>query len=255
MSGLVAALRVEMRKAASARVLHIAAGVLVLGAGVLGLALTGAVASGNAQITAKLGQAADAAGWPLLLAVVTQVAAAGSLLAFGIAHSWVFGREFTDGTVYGLFALPVSRAVQAAAKLLVALGWSLLTALALTAAITAAGFALGLGAPDEASAAALVRLCAMCAMNGLVAVPTAWAATLGRGPLAGVGTTIGLLVLAQTTVVAAPAAGAWLPIAAPALWALQPGAVTAFQLTAVAAFAIASAVLIARTWRRLQLDR
>ena len=46
------------------------------------------------------------------------------------------------------------------------------------AAVAAAGLILGLGAPDTANTAALARLFAMCALNGLIAIPAAWAATL-----------------------------------------------------------------------------
>ncbi len=254
MRGLRAAVRVEARKAVTARVLQASALLLVIGTGVLGAALTAAIEAGNEQIAAKLGPAAETTGWPLMLGTVTQIVAAAALLAFGIALSWVFGREFTDGTVYGLFALPVTRASQTAAKLIVHFGWVVLTAAALTGAVTALGLVIGLGAPDTAAAAGLGRLFLLCAMSGLVAAPAAWAATLGRGPMAGIATTIGLIAIAQIAAIALPSVSAWTPIAVPALWALRPDAVAVAQLALVPAFALAFAAVTARTWSRMQLD-
>ena len=255
MKRLRVALWVESRKALAARVLYAGAALLVVGTSVLGASLTAAVESGDDQITAKLGQGADAAGWPLMTATVTQVVAAGALLTFGITLSWVFGREFTDGTVYGLFAVPVSRTVQTAAKLIVHFGWAVVVAATLAGLVMLTGFAIGLGGLDAPTAAGLGRLFALAALSGLVAVPAAWAATLGRGPMAGIATTIGLIVLAQVAVVAFPEASAWFPFAAPALWALDPDQVTGLQLALTPAYAIVFGALTARAWHRLQLDR
>lgn len=189
MTGFPAALRVETRKAAAALVLRVAGASLALGTAVLAAAMVAAVETGNEQIAAKLGPFAEAAGWDLLIAIATQVVAAGALLAFGTTLGWTFGREFTDGTI-----------------------------------------------------------------NGLVATPAAWAATLGRGPLPGVAAAVALIVTAQVAVVAFPAQGAWLPFAAPALWAMQPIAVTGVQLLLTPTLALAFTALTAGAWRRLQLD-
>ncbi|WP_051325529.1 ABC transporter permease [Glycomyces tenuis] len=255
MNGLGDALWAEARKAAASRVLRTAAVLLVAGVAVLGAALTAAVGAGSEQIAAKLGPLADATGWALLLAVVTQIVAAGALLTFGITLSWSFGREFTDGTINGLFAIPTTRPALVTAKLLVHLAWTALVGLALTVLVAGVGLAIGLGGIDAASAAGLVRLFALTALSGLLATPAAWAATLGRGPMAGVATAVGLIVVAQTAALALPRQGAWLPLAAPAFWALDLNAVTPAQLGLVPLTAVAFGALTARAWNRLQLDR
>ena len=255
MNGLRAALWAETRKAAASRVLRAAAVLLVVGTAVLGAALVTAVGAGNEQVSAKLGTFSDATGWPLLIAVVTQIVAAGALLTFGIALSWSFGREFTDGTVSGLLALPTTRTALVTAKFLVHFAWTVMVALALTAFIALGGIVIGLGRIESADLAGLARLLALIALSGLVATPAAWAATSGRGPMPGIATTVGLLVLAQVTVIAFPTAGAWFPISSPAMWALSPKDVTAMQLGIVPITALALASLTARIWIRLQLDR
>ena len=68
-----------------------------------------AAAGGNPAMAAKLGPAAAQGGWTGLLATVSQITAAGGLLAFGVVLSWLVGVEFADGTITALFALPVSR--------------------------------------------------------------------------------------------------------------------------------------------------
>lgn len=255
MTGFLAAVQIEARKAAAAMVLRVGGTLLAAGTAILAAALVGAVESGNEQIAAKLGPFAEATGWDLLTVVATQVVGAGALLAFGVTLGWSFGREFTDGTIHGLFAIPVSRAALVAAKLLVHLMWTVIVAALLVCLLIGTGLAFGLGAIDPAAAASLARLFALTVLSGLIATPATWAATLGRGPLPGVAAAVGLIVIAQITVVAAPGDGAWLPIAAPALWAMQPDAVTGAQLSLAPVFALAFTAVTVNTWQRLQLDR
>ncbi|MFB6396602.1 ABC transporter permease [Polymorphospora lycopeni] len=250
---LTAALHVELRKLAASRVMRATTVLIVAGIAVLSTALTAAATAGNEQVIAQLGPHAAAGGWELLTGVVAQITAAGGLLGFGVALSWLVGREFADGTITGLFALPVSRRVLVVAKLLSHLLWAVLVAVVLTAVVAVAGTLLGLGAWNGDVVTALARQFVLTILSALVAAPACWAATLGRGPLPGIATTIGLIVVAQVAVVAG--AGAWLPIAAPALWALQPGTVAPAQLALVAVVPVGFAALTVAAWARLQLDR
>ena len=79
-------------------------------------------------------------------------------------------------------------------------------------------------------------------------------ASLSRSVLGGVSVAIGLVVVAQVSVLAG--LGGWMPLAAPALWALSEGAdVSVVQLSLLVPFGILTIVATAVTWRRLQLDR
>lgn len=50
--------------------------------------------------------------------------------------------------------------------------------------------------------------------------------------------------------------GGWMPLAAPALWAISDGtAVTTPQLAVAGVVAVTSTVLTCEAWKRLQLDR
>src|SRR5699024_1768559 len=192
--------------------------------------LVAAARAGNEQILAQLGPLADTTGWSLLTGVTAQITAVGALLAFGVGLSWIFGREFTDHAITGLFALPVTRPTIALAKLLVHLLWTVAVALALTVLVLAAGLLLGLGPIDAEVQRQLLRQGVLTLLTGLIVTPAGWAATLGRGPLPGIATALILLIAAQVTAIAVPDAAVWLPVSAPALWALQPDMVEAGQL-------------------------
>lgn len=249
------ALQVELRKAVASRVLRTTTILLVAGIGMLAGSLVAAARADNEQILAQLGPLADETGWTLLTGITAQITAAGALLAFGVALSWAFGREFTDGTITGLFALPIRRPIIALAKLSVQLLWTAAVALTLTAVVLAAGLLLQLGPLDDTVFQQLTRQAALTLLTGMLAFPAAWAATLGRGPLPGIAATLAIVVVAQVVAIASPGTAGWLPLAAPGLWALQPGAVHAGQLALVAVVPAVFAALTGLAWERLQLDR
>jgi ABC-2 type transport system permease protein len=214
---LAAALEVEARKAASSRVSISILSILVLGVALLSGSFAAAVASGNVAAIAKLGTTAARPGWPGLVSSSTQIVAAASLLVLATLLSWMVGREFSKGTITGLFALPVGRASIVLAKLAVHLVATLIAAVAIPVVLLGLGAILGFGwpAPDDVAG-----------LSGLLASPVAWVATLGRGLLPGIGLAVGLVVGAQV----ASFAGVLL------LWLLF-------------------VVLTVRTWSALELDR
>ncbi len=247
------AISVEARKAMAAKVMIWITVILIVGIAALTLAMLLGAASGDAQIVAKLGTLTHLKGWSLLVGIVTQITATGGLLAFGVALSWLFGREFADGTVTGLFALPVRRGTIAIAKLTVFFGWAVGIAVLLTSAVAIVGIAFGYGAADISGIRDLVRIPALVMLTALISVPAAWAATLGRGLLPGIAGTVGLVVIGQFMAVIG--IGAWVPIVAPALWAIDPDAVPTAALLTVPSVPLVFGALSIHAWSRLQLDR
>lgn len=251
--GFGVAFAFEARKAAASRVMLTISVLLLAGVAAIAFGMLTAAASGEEQVIAKLGPAGELDGWERLVSVVVQVTAAGGFGAFGVALSWMFGREFADGTISALFALPVSRAKIAVAKLAVYGVWAAGVALLLTVVVAVLGFAMGLGAMDAAGVGALARVPALAALTALIAVPAAWASTIGRGLLPGIGVTVVIMVVAQ--VLAVSDVGAWLPVVAPALWAIAPASVPAAALLTVPSVPLVFGALCALAWSRLQLDR
>lgn len=228
---------------------------LAIVVGVVGLlgGITAGVASGNAELIAQAGPAA-ALDWGGLLSGASQITAVAAILGCGIVLAWMFGREFTDGTITGLFALPVTRGRIALAKLIVYASWAIVVSTALALGVLAIGLVIGYGPPGGDAWASLGRLWALGVFSAGVAIPVAWIATLTRSLLAAAGSTIALVVAAQVGALAG--AGGWLPLAAPALWAMSDGtAVSAVQLGLTGAVALAFTALVWLSWSRLQLDR
>jgi ABC-2 type transport system permease protein len=246
-----AALVVEGRKALAAPAVRWTLAALVAGTAVLAAAFALAVRTGDTRIIAKLGAAGSAPGWPGLLSGATQVAAAGSLLAVGVVASWVVGREFSEGRIGGLFGLATDRRQIASAKLAVVLAGALAAAVAVVASVVLDGMLLGFGSPSVDDVAALLRLALLVALAGPLVVPCAWAATLGRGLLPGIGLAVALLAGTQVLVVVG--AGSWFPWAAPALWAVDPASVPPWALAGALVVGLAGWAALARSWGRLQV--
>lgn len=248
-----AAIRVEALKLARSPVGLITTLAMVLGIFALLGGITAGVAGGNRELIAQAGPAA-ALDWNGLLAGAVQVTAVAGVLGFGVVLAWMFGREFTDGTITGLFALPVSRSRIAFAKLTVYVSWAAAVSIALVCGVLSVGLLAGYGPPSSGAWGAFVRLWVLAIFSAGIAIPIAWIATVTRSLLAAVGSTIGLVVAAQVGALAG--AGGWMPLAAPALWAMSNGAdVTLLQLGITAIVALAFTALTCVAWSRLQLDR
>jgi ABC-2 type transport system permease protein len=94
---------------------------------------------------AQLGDVADEEGWERLVGIAIQITSTAGLLGFGVVMAFVVGRKFADGTISGLFALPVARATIAAAKVIVVLVWTAIVAVCLVVAIVAIGVIVATG--------------------------------------------------------------------------------------------------------------
>lgn len=247
-----AAIWVETLKLRRSPVGVIATLAIVVGMIALLGGITAGVTGGNPEMIAQAGPAA-ALDWGGLLAGAHQITAVAAVLGFGVVLAWMFAREFADGTISGLFALPVSHGSIALAKLTVYAVWVVLISTILALAVLVLGLLLGYGAPHTEAWAGVGRLWALAVLSAWLAVPVAWIATLTGSLLAAVGATIALVVIAQIGALAG--AGAWMPLAAPGLWAMSEGtAVTLMQLVLTVAVALTFAVLTCIAWARLQLD-
>lgn len=250
---MIEAIHAEFSKFTRAPVGRVGTGLLGVGIALLACVMPLAARGGDEQMAAKLGEAGERT-WDGLLSGAAQITGAGGLLGFGVVLGWMYGREFVDGTITGLFALPVSRPAIAAAKLVVYLVWAVATSALTVAVLAVGGMALGLGVPSAAIALGLGRQLALGVMSALCALPIAWVATAGRSVLIGVVAAVGLVVAAQVATIGG--AGGWFTIAAPALWAMSEGDdVSVGQLALLAPLMAIAAGAVLWTWARLQLNR
>ncbi|HLS01130.1 MAG TPA: ABC transporter permease [Beutenbergiaceae bacterium] len=222
--------------------------------GVIGLTLgfVAATLAGNEQVASQLGPLATQRGWPLFLGVMSQLSAAGCVIGFGVGLSWIFGHEFTDRTLSGLFAHPVSLARIAGAKLSVYGVWVVGVASAVCLIGAGAGWVTQAGALTGEAMAGFARLWILIVLSGCLATPAAWAATLGRGPFPGIGATIGVVIIGQIGSIGGLAG--WVPFVAPALWALNPAEVSLAQLALTLTIPAVFGGLTIAAWQRLTVD-
>lgn len=154
--------------------------------------------------------------WESFLRMLSQTVGVGGIMVFGFTASWLFGREYSDGTVNDLLSLPVSRIKILNAKFIVYVFWGLLLAVSNLCIGFIIGFALNL--PDlEAhvlystiSIYGLTTILTLC-----VGTPVAFLAIFGKGYLAPLAFMTLLLVLSQ--IMAAMGIGYYFPWSVPAL--------------------------------------
>lgn len=249
-----AAIWAEVVKLAGSTVGRVGSAAIVIGISLIsGSMLLAAATTTDPQLLAKLGPVATG-DWQGFLLGAAQVTGAGGLGGFAVVLAWMFGREFGDGTITGLFALPVRRSTIALAKLIVYVIWVTAMSVLLAIVLSLVGLIAALGPIDGDTLLMLARQAALGIMSAAITLPVAWAATLSRSVLGGVSVAIGLVVVAQVSVLAG--LGGWMPLAAPALWAVSLGAaVNPVQLALLIPFGAVFVLLVARSWRRLQLDR
>lgn len=150
------------------------------------------------------------ADWTMYMGFFGQLLAAGGFILFVLAISWTFGREFADGTVKDLLAVPVPRASILAAKFIVVVLWSLGLSLIIVLFGMIMGFIIGLpgGSTVVLWHEAWIAL-ATAAMTVVAILPFALFASMGRGYLLPIG--VAVLTLMLTNVVLLAGWGQYFP--------------------------------------------
>jgi ABC-2 type transport system permease protein len=219
---------IESRKAIRSRIpLWTALGSLFMP---LGIALLIFIAR-NPEISKKLGLVSAKANliaysgtdWSAYLGFSGQMIAAGGFFLFVLAVSWVFGREFADGTLKDLLAVPVPRASILLAKFIVVAVWSAALAIIILITVLSMGWLLNLpgGSPSVIiQGGAVVLVTAL--LTIWVVLPFALFASIGRGYLLPVG--VAVLTVMMANLVAVAGWGEIFPWAVPGLYVQGKGA-------------------------------
>lgn len=223
MHDLPAMIWIELRKAIRSRMpLWTAIGSLFMP---LGIAFLIFVAR-NPEITQQLGLvgakanivAYAATDWPTYLRVYGEIIGAGGLILFIMILSWVFGREFVDGTLKDLLAVPVQRGSIVLAKYAVVAIWSE----AMTLIIFTAGLITGVlinlpggSTPVFLQGSALVAKVSFLTIAAVL--PFALFASMGRGYLLPIG--VAVLMMMMVNLAQILGWGEFFPWAVPALYA------------------------------------
>ncbi len=162
------------------------------------------------------------ANWNSLLGLLSQAVGIGGVLIFGFVASWLFGREFSDGTSKDLLALPISRIEIINAKFIFYLVWCI----ALVVSNLILGLIIGylLEIPGWDSDMFTVNLKIYFTTTILIIMlntPIAFFAFCGKGFITPLGVVALLLVVAQ--IFGAMGFGAYFPWAVPGIYAGSGG--------------------------------
>ena len=164
----------------------------------------------NPELSRKLGLisakanliAYSATDWSSYQILFAEIISAGGFFFFILAISWVFGREFTDGTLKDMLAVPVQRSSILLAKFIVVIAWC--AAMAIIILI----FGLVMGAIMQlpggslsvilhGSTVAAITVCLVIA----VVLPFAFFASVGRGYMLPMAVAVLTLIMANLIMV------------------------------------------------------
>jgi len=259
MNNLAELIWIEFRKAIRSRIpLYTALGSLFMPLGIAFLIYV----SKNPEISHKLGLvsakadlvAYSATDWRTYLGLFGMIIAAGGFILFVLVISWVFGREFSDGTLKDMLAVPVQRSSILLAKFIIVALWSAM----LTMVILLGGLVMGAiiklpggstGVILQGSALVVITACLAIA----VVTPFALFASMGRGYLLPIG--MAVLTLMMTNVVALAGWGDYLPWAVPGLYAQAKIPLTPISFWIVFLTGLAGMLATYLWWMHADQDR
>lgn len=160
--------------------------------------------------------------WPTYLGLQAQMIAACGFFIFCPIIDWVFGREFTDGTLKDMLAVPVPRASIVLAKFAVVAAWSAAVAvlICVTGLVAGALMRLPQASPGVLLQGSLLMAITTC-LTIAVVLPFAFLASVGRGYLLPIGLAVLALMLANLMMVLGW--GEYFPWAVPGLHAQGKG--------------------------------
>ncbi len=162
------------------------------------------------------------ANWNSYLSLLSQAVGVGGVLIFGFVASWLFGREYSDGTAKDLLSLPVSRVKILNAKFIYYIIWCLTLVVVNLVLGLLIGFLLNI--PGLTKVIFMENLKIYFITTVLILVlntPVAFLALFGKGYLTPLGFVALILVLAQ--IIGALGFGNYFPWAVPGIYSGSGG--------------------------------
>ncbi len=167
--------------------------------------------------------------WSSYFGLLSQAVGVGGVLIFGFVASWLFGREYSDGTAKDILALPISRTKILNAKFVYYTLWCFALVISNLLLGLLIGFLLNLpGWSFEIFSGNMKIYFVTTLLIILLNTPIAFFAIAGRGYLTPLGIVAIALVLAQ--IIGAMGFGNYFPWAVPGLYSGSGGAVMKNEL-------------------------
>lgn len=218
---LFIALWVEFHKACRSRALWVSALVFAFITIICGLFMFILKDPEKAQSLGLLGAKAQIFGgtadWTSFISLMLIMVSIGGLVIFGLIFIWIFGREFSDKTVYDMLSLPTLRITIVTAKIITAAYWSL--ALVALSFLFMLGIGTTLQLPGWSVTMILDGLYTMLVtscMTIILCIPFGLVASITRGYLPAVGCIFLIILLDQ--IVDQLGYGSYFPWDVPALY-------------------------------------
>ncbi|MEX2591174.1 MAG: ABC transporter permease [Anditalea sp.] len=221
MKGQIQALKAELIKnkySSSLWVTFIAFSLAPLMGGVFMLIMRNPDAMENAGALKAKAQMMDfSTDWKSYIGILTQAIGVGGVLVFGFVASWVFGREYSDGTAKDLLALPTSRTKIINAKFLIYGAWCFALVVSNLLVGLLIGTLLQIPASDgDFVFTHLTNYLVTTILTVSLGTPIAFFAMWGKGYLAPLGFVALTLVFSQ--IIAATGYGYYFPWSVPGLF-------------------------------------
>jgi ABC-type transport system involved in multi-copper enzyme maturation permease subunit len=259
MKSLSGMLWIELRKALRSRMpLFTVVGSLFMP---LGIAFLIFVAT-HPEVSRKLGlvgakanlMAYASTSWPAYLGLTAMMIAAGGFFLFCLIVCWVFGREFVDGTLKDMLAVPVPRASILLAKFIVAAVWFAVLAGVIFLAGLLTGALIGLpgGSPSVILRGAALVAGTTCLVIAVV-LPFALFASVGRGYLLPIG--LAILALMTANLLAVMGWAEYFPWAVPGLFAQGKEALPPISYAIVLLTGLAGMIATYHWWKYADQSR
>ena len=196
----------------------------------------------------------SATNWQSYFGLTGETIAAGGFFLFTFAISWVFGREFVDGTLKDMLAVPVSRLTILLAKFIVVILWSIVLALIMLVFSLVMGAIINLPqfSLSIIGTGILMMVAAAC-LAILTVLPFALFASIGRGYLLPIGIAVLALILANLVMVLG--LGSYFPWAIPLLYSQGKTAMAPVSFVIVALTGLAGIALTYLWWKLADQNR
>ncbi len=165
--------------------------------------------SKNPEISRKLGvisAKADLVGltatqWSTFLELAAQILATAGFFMFIVIISWIFGREFADGTAKDFLAVPIPRMTIILGKLIVYVFWAAAMCLIILTGSLVMGVGISLpGGTMDAIVGGVGLTLGTALLVILSVVPFAFLASIGRGYLLSLSLAVVTLILANVAI-------------------------------------------------------
>ncbi len=169
------------------------------------------------MLNAKAQAMSFSADWESYFGILTQAIGVGGVMVFGFVASWIFGREYSDGTAKDLLALPISRTKIINAKFMVYVIWCFALTLSNLLVGLLIGVLMQIPLPPTFNIALMLENYFLTTLlTVLIGTPIAFFAIYGKGYLAPLGFVALTLVFAQ--IIAATGYGYYFPWSVPGLF-------------------------------------